>query len=225
MRRWALIAVLAFVACGEQQPEAIPWAWERREDLRFLGPRAIAHYAGIIELRGERTEVTPRLNPLLIDPGATRIAVVRIETRRPALTTAQREEAIRAILRLAGDAPALQIDFDAVRSERAFYGELLVALRARTKATLSMTALASWCMDDRWLASLPVDEIVPMFFRMGRESASIRERVARGQPLPEPRCNTSIGISTDEPFAHLPPVRRVWIFNPKPWTPNDWSMP
>lgn len=225
MRRWVLLAILALTACGEKQPEAIPWAWERSEDLRFLGAQAIAGYAGIIELRGDRVDVTPRRNPLRIDPRAFRIAVVRIETRRPALTAAQRDVAIRAILRLAGDAPSIQIDFDAVTTERDFYRGLLVALRARTQATLSITALASWCMGDRWLASLPVDEIVPMFFRMGRDSAAIREHVSRGRPLPEPRCNDSIGISTDEALPRLPPVRRVWIFNPKPWTPNDWSMP
>ena len=51
---------------------------------------------------------------------------------------------------------AIQIDFDATKSERSFYRELITDLRQRLPANvhLSITALASWCMDDDWLSDL-----------------------------------------------------------------------
>ncbi len=64
---------------------------------------------------------------------------------------------------------ALQIDFDARESERAWYRHLLERLRAGLAAgvPLSITALASWCDGDSWMRDLPVSDGVPMLFRMG----------------------------------------------------------
>ena len=43
-----------------------------------------------------------------------------------------------------------------------------------------MTALASWCLSDRWISDLPVDEAVPMLFQMGPETPDIK-RMLRGR--------------------------------------------
>jgi len=55
---------------------------------------------------------------------------------------------------------ALQIDFDARRSQRAFYAAILRDLRRRMPPDLplSIAALASWCSSDDWLGSLPINE-------------------------------------------------------------------
>jgi len=215
----ALLSALALAGPAHRDPaEVIPWAWERREDLRFLGEgHSVAYYAGILTLAGNRVIVEPRRNPLFLAGNTHRIAVIRIETRRPALDARQREETLTAIRRLFREAEELQIDFDATRSERAFYRDLLVALRARIDVPLSITALASWCTGDRWLADLPIDDAVPMLFRMGRDAPAI--------PLafPEPRCRGSAGISLDEPLASIPHARRVFVFNPDPWTETAWT--
>lgn len=221
MRRIAVALLSMFVLAGpahRETREVIPWAWERREDLRFLGTgHTVAYYAGILTLTRDRVIVQPRRNPLGLAGNTHRIAVIRIETRHPSLDRRQRDETLAAITRLFAEAEELQIDFDAARSERAFYRDLLVAVRARIDAPLSITALASWCIDDRWLADLPIDDAVPMLFRMGRNAPAI-PRVFH-----EPRCRGSAGISLDEPLATFPRASRVFVFNPDPWTEAAWT--
>jgi hypothetical protein len=113
-----------------------------------------------------------------------------------------------------------QIDFDARSSDRSFYGDLLRDLRRRLPSgvALSITALASWCMEDDWIAGLPIDEAVPMLFRMGPGDAEVRRRLRRGQDFTDPACRLSAGVSTDEPMPRLHYGRRVYIFHPRPWT-------
>jgi len=224
--RFAFAAALLWLAVSpaRREPSVIPWAWERREDLRFVGAgQTVAYYAGIITLDGARTVVEPRRNPLQLAKRAHRIAVIRIETKSPTLDHQQRRQTQEAILRLSHHADELQLDFDARSSERDFYRALLVALRRETRQRLSITALTSWCYDDRWLATLPIDEAVPMFFRMGRDEHVVRARLRRGEPIPEPRCRASAGISLDEPLPRIPPVARVWVFNPERWTEESWN--
>jgi hypothetical protein len=86
---------------------------------------------------------------------------------------------------------------------------------------LSITALLSWCAaapgSGNWMANLPIDEAVPMFFRLGGSSRPADNK--SGYPLREPRCRGSIGISTDESWPSLDPRQRVYLFAPRPWTP------
>ncbi|HYH07230.1 MAG TPA: hypothetical protein VEK11_09265 [Thermoanaerobaculia bacterium] len=222
----AHLAALLWLAAAPARPAptVIPWAWERREDLRFLGDRAtVAWYAGIITLEGERVLVEPRRNPLLLADDVHRIAVVRIETRRPSLSAAQVRDTVTSIRRLYRNAEELQLDFDALTSERKFYRALLHAVRSELPVRLSITALASWCLDDRWMDGLPIDEAVPMLFRMGRDERAIHARLATLSAFPDPRCRASAGISLDEPLPRLPRANRVWVFNPNRWTEAAWN--
>ena len=93
---------------------------------------------------------------------------------------------------------AIQIDFDAADSERDVYRRLLARVRAVLPRTvpLSMTALASWCVGDTWLDGLPVDEAVPMLFRMGpinEPYSSIGVRPADAVPACRAAVGTSLG--------------------------------
>lgn len=224
--KWAHVAALLWLAAAPARPEptVIPWAWERREDLRFLGAGAtVAWYAGIITLDRDRVIVEPRRNPLFIDANVHRIAVIRIETRRPSLSAAQLQETVVAIRRLYRNAEELQIDFDALTSERRFYRSLIVAVRRELPVRFSITALASWCLDDRWMKDVPIDEAVPMLFRMGRDERAIHARLRDLDAFPEPRCRASAGISLDEPLPRIPRAERVWVFNPKQWTEAQWN--
>ena len=121
---------------------------------------------------------------------------------------------------------ALQIDFDATASQRAFYTALLTSLRPQLPQgmPLSITALVSWCGPDSWLHALPIDEAVPMFFRMGGPRA-LAATTPRSSRVAEPLCRTSIGLTTDEPWPHaiasLNPATRVYLFAPKPWQPRQ----
>jgi hypothetical protein len=186
--------------------------------------------------------VRPRMQPLRVDEGAVLVAVTRIEVRRSGPAEAGRylprmpgppdppglpglpgpTDAIAAAIaptallpRVAG----VQVDFDATASQRTFYRDLLARLRAKLppQTVLSMTALASWCVGDDWLGGLPIDEAVPMLFRMGPANEPFT-RVALSRSEARHECRGAVGRSTDEPLAVDARRRRVYVFNPKPWT-------
>ncbi len=208
-------------------PAVVVWAWERPEDLEFLDPEAtgVAFLAGTIRLAGERVETRRRLQRLRVSDGSVVFPVVRIESEPgdpPVLSESQREEAVQGILDLAWhqEPSGVQIDFDALASEREFYRQLLEELRARLpdRAFLSMTALASWCFADRWLRELPVDEAVPMLFRMGADAHPIRAHLDAGRDFTEFSCRASAGVSTDEPLPRLAAGKRLHWFHPSAWS-------
>ena len=209
----------------ESLPPVILWAWERPENLTFLDPQktGVAFLAKTITLRDGKTVVKPRLQPLQLARDTKLIAVVRIETDRASLSSAQLEQTAHEISLLSG-VSAVQIDFDATASERDFYRKLLQRVRNELSPSvgLSITALASWCAGDNWIADLPVDEAVPMLFRMGVERRQFQRRLESGQPFEASICRNSAGVSTDEPLT-VPAVNRLYLFNPQPWTSDSFA--
>lgn len=210
-------------------PSTVLWAWERPEDLGFINPRevGVAFLAMNLRLLEDRVRATPRLQALVVPPETRLIAVVRIEADRvrvPRLSENQLRAATEEIVRQADGRRgviAVQIDFDATRSERPFYRELIRAVRQQLPSSfaLSMTALVSWCIGDDWLSDLPIDEAVPMFFRMGADSRQALLHLSSGANFRSSACRSSLGISTDEPIASFPRAGRIYIFHPKPWSP------
>ncbi|MBI1357021.1 MAG: hypothetical protein GC160_21995 [Acidobacteria bacterium] len=202
------------------------WVWERPDDLRFLEPgeARVAVLIGTLRLQGDQVRAQPRAWPLHVTPGTPVTAVVRIEARPDAdLGPGQRALTVDWIEELAAR-PAfegLQLDFDAALSQREFYRELLADLRPRF-ARLSITALASWCFERDWLGELPVDEVVPMLFRMGPQGGGYLRRLEAEGVFPDPTCRGSVGISTDEPLRWRPKAQRLYIFHPRSWTSSDW---
>ena len=207
------------------QPAVVLWAWERPEDLSFINPQktAVAYLAKTIFLRGDRVVGKPRLQPLSLPIGTTVIPVARIESDDKDLATLTDEQAKQVAaeisqLALLPNVSMIQVDFDATTSQREFYRQVLIKLRnTLPPATkLSITALASWCQGDNWLADLPIDEAVPMLFRMGIDRNAILSRLA-GEGFQATRCESSAGISLDEHINNLRPVSRLYVFNPSGW--------
>jgi hypothetical protein len=213
-------------------PHTMLWAWERPEDLNFIDPRetGVAFLAETINIFGEdaRFGVIPRRQPLRVPEGTSLVAVTRIEMRS---SLAKFEEADASaiageIARLAEirGVVGIQIDFDATVSQREFYAAILRELRKQipNEMPISITALASWCFGDAWLDALPIDEAVPMLFRMGVDDRNIRFRLARGDDFTSPVCRSSEGISTDEVAPELSGAgisgRRIYLFHPHSWT-------
>lgn len=209
-----------------QLPPVILWAWERRENLSFIDPNqtAVAYLATTLDLAGDSVIVRPRFQPLTVPPRTMLIAVVRIEIAhsRPAtLSASQRARVAAIIARLADRSPAaIQIDFDATRSERGFYRDLLGDIRSRLPAAmpLSITALTSWCLDDDWISALPIDEAVPMVYRLGPNRREITDYLREGGEFASPNSRDSIGLSLDADVAGLGKGKRVYLFSPHPWT-------
>ncbi len=158
------------------------------------------------------------MQPLLVPPDAVLMAVVRVESggRAANANPARTAQAIAEAVNQPG-VRALQVDFDAVASERDFYRAVLLDLRRRLPARLpiSITALASWCELGGWISGLPVAEAVPMLFRMGPDHYS------PGSDFGNSLCRSSVGVSTDELPERVPRGRRVYVFHPRAWTEAD----
>lgn len=212
------------------------WAWERPEDLSYIDKArcGVAFLAARIRLDRQGASIFKRKQMLRLPEGAYREAVVRIDTAAdlgaPGLARQVEwlADEIAAIARLPGIG-GIQIDFDAREKEREFYRLILQSVRRRIDPdlTLSITALASWCLGDRWLDGLAVDEVVPMFFRMGADSRWITTSLQSGASLGSGACRSCLGLSVDEPQvaralkeggrAILSPTRRVYLFSPSSW--------
>jgi hypothetical protein len=135
-------------------PRLVLWAWERPEDLRGLDRDvAVAFLAQTIDLKADGLQVSPRRQPLRVDPETLLIAVTRVATTA---SSARADPVVDRVARAVAGTAALpgvktvQIDFDAVQSESLFYRQVLRRVKAMLDARtpLSMTALASWCVDD-----------------------------------------------------------------------------
>jgi hypothetical protein len=229
--------VSLFICCLSLKPDALNlapppgrmsslpartlWVWERREDLAGIDPRttAIATLDRTI-LLSRTVNVIPRRQPLIYPAGITRISVIRIEAPGEIAPGLERNTADLILDTATADPTiaALQIDFDARRSQRSFYARLLHDIRRRLppQLPLSITALASWCSSDDWLRGLPIDEAVPMFFRMEPDRRFAPAYLPQFR-IREPLCSTSIGISTRERYSGSLAGKRVYIFPDHGW--------
>ena len=243
-RVFMILCLLTFSGCraarevnprlDNEMPQQILWAWERAEDLRFIDTERVgaAFLAQTLHLEsGDEVIYRPRRQPLKVAPGTYLIAVTRIEaakkgSRRPSLSAVQKDKVaalIKKTLELP-DVKAVQIDFDAVVSEREFYRELMSELKKElpVDTPLTMTALASWCAGDVWFSDFPVDEAVPMLFQMGADSERIRDFLTKRKDWEEPLCRESYGVATEENFpVALQPNRRIYFFSSKAWEKSD----
>lgn len=214
-------------------PNKVFWAWERPEDLNFIDPNefGVAFLAQTIFLEKDQVSPKPRRQQLEVPPGSYMIAVTRVETKkgtfdRPTFSAemgAKMVNLIKSTLELP-DVRAVQIDFDAVVSERPFYRSIMLELRKTLPpdTPLNMTSLASWCTGDAWFNDFPVDEAVPMAFQMGADSDKIRNFLRNGNDWNEPLCRGSYGISLDEGrLDGMKPGRRLYFFKNTAWQPSD----
>ena len=214
----------------EPEPAAIiPWAWHRAEDLTFLSPATpVAVWFATIRVANDDLDVIRRTQPVHFHDRAPLTGVFRIEADAP-LSGA----AITALTRLIVDigetvrAGEVQLDFDALQSQRSSYRQLVAQIAARWAGSLSMTALASWCVHDNWLAEVSVHDVVPMLYRMGSDANTLRSTIARrladGTAALAGPCAASVGYIADEEVIRVDPRTRVFLFNTEPWTAENFT--
>ena len=205
-------------------PQLVLWAWERPTDLRSLDADiGVAFLSQTLIARHGEVLIEPRRNPLRVSPQTPLVAVTRIESGEaaelPGAVVARMAEAIAGTVSLPR-VRGVQIDFDAAESERGFYRTLVRAVRSTLgpRVPLSITALASWCAQDRWMDGLPVNEAVPMLFRLGPTNAPYAG-LARSSTAGAAECRGALGTSLDEPLHVRAAGRRVYVFNAAAWTP------
>jgi hypothetical protein len=243
VRGAALVVVLSFGLAGDRMtsaragigvdlPPVMLWAWDRDDDLRFLdiGDTGVAFLAATVTLRGDGVAVTPRHNPLALPPGVSRVAVAHVETDRaePAvLSGEQLRRFVEALATVSDEVPhhVLQVDYEAVASQRTFFIDAIGALRRRLPgAAISVTALASWCFSENWIGRLEADEVVPMLFRMGYDGRRVLANFANGGDFRAAECRSSLGVATDQLPAILPAGRRIYVFSPRRWTAETYNI-
>lgn len=207
-------------------PRVIVWAWERPEDLRWTGQDVgIAFLSQTVTVNDGRLIVSKRRQPLRVSDSTPLISVTRIEA--PSAMSPEPDRAtvedVATLIAASSRQPrvrAVQVDFDATASQRAWYRALLheVRLRLQDSTPLSITALASWCAGDRWLGNLPVDEVVPMLFDMGPADDPYAS-IAVSPDAAAPECRAAVGLAVDEDVPVKPRGRRVYLFSRVRWTP------
>ncbi len=206
----------------EPMPSIVLWAWERPEDLRSIpiDRSGIAWLSQTLILRAGGLERRPRRQRLDAPAGAKLLPVTRIEVE-PGLTLPPDSPLLEALAEkiAPANAPpsALQLDFDARRSQRAFYRALLDRVRARMApgGFLSITALVSWTGKRSWLRGAPVDEVVPMCFGPNTRE-ELAERLQSEEPLAM-GARSALGRWLGELIPGLPAVERTYLFSPRAW--------
>lgn len=213
-----------------QLPPIMIWAWERREDLRWLPPHiGVAYVVTSIKLIGARAVIHPRLNPVMVPKGTVMVPVVHVDPSfmtRPDLTPAQADAVVTAVVAAAGYAKdqVVQLDFEVGQSQRPFLAAVVRRIRQGIPSdlALSITAIASWCLADRWLGDLPADEVVPMLFRMGVEKWRLREQLSHQGRFSEAKCQGAAGYALNEPYIDVGVPRR-YFFSPRAWTESGFN--
>ncbi len=204
------------------------WAWERPTNLREIDTThvSVAYLAATLDISGSDLRVTPRRQPLLLATGTRTIPVIRMEIATNSQASSLPLISIRDCIKkefVRCNATSIQIDFDARVSERPFYRALLQELRAELPrgTRIAITALASWCIYDTWIDSLPINEAIPMFFRMGSDDKRVKDYINSGGRVRSTMAARNVGIALDEPIHPDLRGRTVYVFNSAPWTPKS----
>ena len=232
-----LIIVCFCLTCRPQTPLNAPtvktgseknilWIWDQPCDLRFMNNSEYEFtlLSKTIEFDEYNTKIIPRHSSVLLANRAIVFPVIRLESKgcSSRIASTVTDKLIDNICHEINNFPLarkIQIDYDAKASERKWYRDLLQAVRNRLPAhcVLSITALASWCYGNNWLDGLPVDEIVPMFFRMGRDSELIKRQIQTRIPCAVASRKYCLGVSLDEPLSISIKEGSFYVFNSKRW--------
>jgi hypothetical protein len=171
----------------------------------------------------ERRGAQPRHLPATTE--VTPVVHVEIDLLHPPPGLGAARPAILAAMREAASASTsgwVQLDLEARPSQRADYRLLVRDIRSALPAgvQLSVTALAWWCRSPAWLDGLAANEVVPMFFRMGRDGEAVRTLVADKPAMLHPLCRAgSAGFSPQEPFGRdvVARYRQTYWFDYHGW--------
>ncbi len=221
-----LVAAITSSRAAPLPPGGVAWMWDGARVPQPL-PAEIAPVTRQILFRGRQVLVRPGHPPRGL-PASVRVTpVVHVEMSvvQPPVDIDDHEAiVVDAVVRAARHSTSgwVQLDLEAHPSQRAFYRRLVHDVRAALPPTtrLSVTALAWWCRSADWLDGLDADEVVPMFFRMGRDGPALRALLADTPERLDARCrNGAAGFALQEPFA--PPTvaayRRTYWFDNAHW--------
>lgn len=216
---YASVVLASGIAHDPDSPREFWWYWDRpAEQLPAPAPGVgAAVLVTHVIFSGQGYALQPRRSALRLPAGIATMPVVHVEVdpARPFAANADQLNALRAAVLDAvqrGHAAWVQLDFEARRSQRAFWRAAVHSIKAALPAgvRLSVTALASWCYGDRWIDDAPADEIVPMYFRLHHARRDYIARSAAG--VDEARCGAAHGVADDEPDWPIALPGRRYVF-------------
>ena len=231
MRRFTLSLFLSLTALllhagAAQGGPAIAWLWdEARLPAWSAAEAAVLQRHILLSADTALTRPRQRWPAMPASTHITPVVHVEVSTVNPPIDIESRRAMIvRAMLEAAKASTSgwVQLDMEAKPSQRDFYRSLVRQLRGQLPANvkLSVTALAWWCRSPAWLDDLAADEVVPMFFRMGRDKVRLRGIIEQSPGTLHASCRAgSAGFSPQEPFA--PQVheryRKTYWFDRHAW--------
>lgn len=207
-------------------PDAIAWLW-KDATIPAFSRATVAVVDRHVWLAGDKVLLRPGARPRALAPGSRVIPVVHVELdvlHPPAGLRGARAAIVEAVHSAARASTSgwVQLDLEALPSQREDYRALVAEIRAGLprEVRFSVTALGWWCRSPAWLDGLAADEVVPMFFRMGRDNRALRAIVADRPQLLHPLCRAgSAGFSRQEAFAEATTARyrRTYWFDERGW--------
>ena len=225
--RWCCFCLVFWSALAHAQAgaERVAWVWDGAQPPAWASGNAAVVVRHVL-LRGDKVLLRPRHSSPGLPANARVTPVVHVQlsgtTPPPGLDHA-RDAIVEAMLHAAALSTSgwVQLDLEALASQRASYRALVLEIRGRLPAAtrLSVTALAWWCQDARWLDGLAADEVVPMFFRMGHETERMRKILVEKPARLHARCGKAAGFSMQEPFTAIVAARygRTYWFDNQRW--------
>ncbi|MGM9483960.1 hypothetical protein ACS5PN_22370 [Roseateles sp. NT4] len=206
----------------------IAWVWDHQAPP--LQASAWAVTVTQIQLDGAGLRERPRARALPPAGDRTVIPVVHVQPaphrRAEPLNDGQRRAITERVVRAAAGG-WVQLDFEALPSQRDSYHALVREIRAALPPStrLSVTVLAWQCRSAAWITPLAADEIVPMFFQLGRDADAWIAQARAGGPQLQPRCRQAGGFTPSlTPPEGLPATwsRRYW-FNLQRGAATHWT--
>ena len=188
-------------------PPALAWLWNDTAPPAWSRAR-VAVVDRHILLSGDTIRQRPGATTRRLPAGTqvTPVVHVELDLLRPAASLRVASPVIIKAIDSAARATTsgwVQLDLEARPSQRDDYRALVQDIRRMLppKVKLSVTALAWWCRSPAWLDGMPADEVVPMFFKMGRDGQALRTIIAQQPSSLHRLCRSgSAGFSPQEPF-------------------------
>lgn len=206
----------------------IPWIWDQANP-----PPGTLHAAILTQHlllkdnsllhRGRATK--PNISgPIRITP----VLHVQVDVFSPtSVPNNFHDEIINAMLDAAAASTSgwVQLDYEARPNQRIFYRALVHDIKKAlpNNIKLSVTALAWWCRSAAWLDELDADEVVPMFFRMGKDSERLNIILDESPNQLHKSCRASTaGFAIQEPPSTeiLSRYNKVYWFDYSRWKGN-----
>ncbi|MDP4725474.1 MAG: hypothetical protein NWS47_04215 [Alphaproteobacteria bacterium] len=211
-----------------QTTTLVLWSWQRKDDLSFVDKGVvISPLVASIFVDNKGVFVCPRGNVLKLGENAQIIPVVRLEISPDIYVDDAHIDTIIHHIKsfiVSCKADAIQIDFDATKSQRSLYEKLLVKSRSSLpQVNVSITALASWCVGDTWIDKLPITHAVPMIYNLGEHVDDFKKYFKDKKQWRSKKCQGFIGFEQSDVFIKPPRGWNVYIFNKNAWTEKDYK--